>query len=161
MNLPTESWAEFDQQRIYRYMLLRKWNNHGLVAIIGLNPSTADEYEDDPTIRRCRGFAQQWGYGGIVMLNLFGFRATDPGQLKKTVDPIGPENDLYIKSWVAASDIIVAAWGAYGSIHGRDDAVKEILRSSGRSVQCLGRTKQGHPRHPLYMPRSTPLERFL
>jgi hypothetical protein len=142
------SGAVFSPDRVYRYTLTRTWDSGPTVAFIGLNPSTADETVDDPTIRRCIGFAKRWGYGTLVMLNLFAFRATDPRVMRAAGDPIGPENNAYIQAVAAEAGDVVAAWGVHGSYLGRDRAVRDLLfwRPS-----ALGLTKDGHPRHPLYV----------
>lgn len=155
--------AKFSPCRTWRYKLSRIWGpRNGRVVFIGLNPSTADESEDDPTIRRCIGFAKTWGYGGIYMLNLFAFRATDPRDLKRATDPIGPENDKRLVSAAQRANIVVAAWGVHGTLHNRSENFIEnvypwYLRDN---LSCLGHTKNGHPKHPLYLPKTTPLCHF-
>lgn len=119
-----------------------------LVAFIGLNPSTADETADDPTIRRCVAFAKRWGYGGLVMLNLFAFRATDPRDMRSAASPVGPENDDHLRAVAAEAALVVAAWGVGGSYFGRDFRVRRLM---GDGLMALGFTKSGQPRHPLYV----------
>ena len=115
-----------------------------------LNPSTADAELDDPTIRRCMGFARDWDYGGIRVCNLYAYRATKPDDLKGVLDPVGPRNDSAILSAVADAGRIIAAWGAWpGPFEVRTHRVQDLLR--GRHVEALGLTKSGAPRHPLYM----------
>ena len=150
---PVEAWAVFSKDRVYRYALGRTWAWGGdptYVAFIGLNPSTADENIDDPTVRRCIGFAQLWGYGGLVVLNLFAYRSTDPAQLFMVDDPIGCENDHYIKEYAAQSEIVVAAWGNMGKHLNRDMEIRTLLPN----LYHLGLTKIGCPRHPLYLPKT-------
>jgi hypothetical protein len=119
-----------------------------------LNPSTADEKEDDPTIRRCVNFAKRLGYGGAHMLNLFAYRATDPQEMKKAVDPVGPYNDRITKLYIAdRHNDFVAAWGIHGSYMGRDKVVAAMIPE----LLCFGVTKEGHPRHPLYLRNDTGL----
>ena len=143
--------ANFSRCRTYRYALRRQWNPRGpIVLFVGLNPSTADETADDPTIRRCVGFARDWGFSAMVMANLFAYRATDPRDLRVTHDPIGPRNNWWLASLPNQVDLVVAAWGIHGTLLDRDETV---LRSLDR-VCCLGRTKAGHPRHPLYLSRT-------
>lgn len=118
-----------------------------------LNPSTADEWVDDPTTRRAVDFARAFGCGNYVAVNLFALRSTDPAALKAADDPIGPRNDEYILAAAAWADEIIIAWGAGGSYLQRDKAVLELLND--RPLWCLGRTKFGHPRFPLYLAKTT------
>jgi hypothetical protein len=143
--------AVFSPCDAYRYRLKRTWHARGkVVAFIGLNPSTADATADDPTIRRCVGFAKAWGFGGVAVVNLFAFRATDPRELKRAADPTGPENDAHLLAVATEASKVIAAWGVHGSHRGRDEEVIELLRGTGVRVACLERTNAGHPRHPLY-----------
>jgi hypothetical protein len=155
-----QSGAEFSTCRTYRYALWRAWGEgDSRVAFIGLNPSTADETEDDPTIRRCIGFAKLWGFDGLVMLNAYAFRATDPNDMKAAVrqgiDAVGPENDETMRQWCDESQSgvqrVVACWGQHCSRY-RSDKVKEAI---WRPIECLGLTKDGHPKHPLYLKADT------
>jgi len=137
----------------YRYELRRVWDHDKpLVAFCGLNPSTADADKDDPTIRRCIGFAKNWGHGGIVMVNLFAYRATNPQDMKQADDPIGPENDLFLQDTLHECQKRIACWGVHGSHLERNLVVATMLSP----MQCLGVTKHGHPKHPLYLPKTTP-----
>ena len=134
----------------YRYTLWRKWGAGGTCNFIGLNPSTADATLDDPTIRRCIGFARAWGYGGLMMTNLFAWRATDPRNMLAADDPVGPDNDQTLRAtWLNAA-ITVAAWGAHGTHQGRGAHVRAMLPA----LHYLRLTKDGHPGHPLYLPAS-------
>ena len=140
--------AILDETGTYRYLLWRTWDkSKSRVTFIMLNPSTADANIDDATIRRCVGFADSWGYGSIEVVNLFAYRATHPEVLKGCDDPIGPENDDYISISAARSRLIIAAWGANGNFKNRDKAVIESLGS----VHCIDISKEGHPKHPLYL----------
>lgn len=154
----------FSEDRAYRYALWRLHEDlsqeHGLVAFIGLNPSTADETSDDPTIRRCIGFSRRWGYRGFVMLNLFAVRATSPKVMKHHPQPVGPANDDAIREIVSKCETVVCCWGAHGSHLGRDEAVRELLRVPGIPLWCLGTTKGGQPRHPLYLPGNCEIVRL-
>lgn len=149
--------AVLSDDRAYRYSLWRAREDHfsqrGLVAFIGLNPSTADETEDDPTIRRCLGFSQRWGHCGFVMLNLFAVRATCPKVMKRHPKPVGPVNDAAIRAVVCACERVVCCWGAHGSHLGRDNVVLNLLRGLTMALWCFGITKGGQPRHPLYLPK--------
>ncbi len=131
----------------YRYMLKRKWGPGKPVLFIMLNPSTADAFQDDPTIRRCMRFAASWGYGGILAGNLFAFRATNPKELQTASDPVGPENDDWLERLADEAGIVVAAWGSHGSYAGRDKQVTAMFQD----LHCLALTSGGQPRHPLYL----------
>ncbi|MBV9388870.1 MAG: DUF1643 domain-containing protein [Chroococcidiopsidaceae cyanobacterium CP_BM_ER_R8_30] len=138
---------------LYRYTLEREWNAIApRIGFVMLNPSTADATSDDATIRRCINFAQSWGYGAIEVVNLFGYRATQPSQLRLTPDPIGSENDRYILDMSQQAPEIVVAWGNYGHYLQRCQTVSRLL-SDHQGVYCLGMTQSGHPRHPLYLKR--------
>ena len=115
-----------------------------------LNPSTADANRDDPTIRRCIDFAQRWGYGGLLVGNLFAYRSTDPKGLLAADDPVGPENDRHLAHLAESCNIVVAAWGAVS----RPDHLRratEVREIVGHKLYCLGMTTSGQPRHPLYV----------
>ncbi len=120
-----------------------------VMAFIGLNPSTADEVEDDPTITRCINYAKKWGYGGLFMLNIFAYRATDPKDMKAAPDPVGVDNDAYILRVADKAGLIVAAWGNHGGYLERGREVCQLL--ADRKIHCLGITKAGMPKHPLYL----------
>lgn len=150
--------AEFSPCRTWRYSLWRYWGNpENFVAFVGLNPSTADEEQDDPTIRRCMDFAKRWGHEGIVMLNLFAFRATDPRVMKRAADPIGPENDAAIQRFTRLSRVNIVCWGAHGKHIGRGQQVISLCHGG---LGCFGVTKHGHPKHPLYLPADTMIVPF-
>lgn len=153
--------ALLSPDQVYRYTLIRHWGEDDDFALfVGLNPSTADAELDDPTIRRCISFAQEWGMDGLVMVNLFAFRATDPRVMKAAADPVGnPYNDFHIDNLARQARAVVAAWGAHGTFMDRDKAVMELLRSSV-PMKCLGTTKSGCPKHPLYLAKKTPLEDY-
>lgn len=146
--------AVFSADRLYRYSLGRTWALSGRLVVIGLNPSTADHNQLDPTLRRVRNFAQTWGLGGFVMLNLFAYRATDPRDMKRADDPVGPLNDDIIREYAVAPDtgLVLAAWGAHGGYRDRDREVAAILDGLGVRLHALRVTRQGHPSHPLYIP---------
>lgn len=133
----------------YRYELTRTWDpTQGRVGWVMLNPSTADADVDDPTIRRCVAFARAWGYGGIVVRNLFALRATNPLELRGHPEPVGRFNGQYLRR-CSSEAITVAAWGAHGGLHGRADAVVSLLRHYGARLHHLGLTQGGFPTHPL------------
>ncbi|AEH39508.1 DUF1643 domain-containing protein [Halopiger xanaduensis] len=134
----------------YRYRLSRTWNaSKPTVAFVMLNPSTADDVDDDPTIRRCRGFAEDWGYGSIVVANLFAMRSSEPEALHDHPDPVGPENDDHLRAVCEEAEQVVAAWGAKGSFKDRALEVAALLEDE---LYALETTKAGHPSHPLYLP---------
>lgn len=131
----------------YRYWLWRTWSTEPLVTFVMLNPSTADATADDPTIRRCVGFARRWGYGGLRVVNLYAYRAAHPSQLWQVDDPVGPDNDDHLRAAFACSRSVVAAWGA----HARPDRISQVL-SFAPALTTLALTRTGQPRHPLYLP---------
>lgn len=142
----------------YRYQLLRRWQKgSSVVAFVMLNPSTADAEVDDPTIRRCIGFARAWGHDAMVVVNLFGYRATQPSELTGAGDPVGPDNDRHIKVATAQAERIICAWGAHPLASERLEAVRALLPAE---VECLGLTASGQPRHPLYLPAAVRPHRF-
>jgi hypothetical protein len=134
----------------YRYWLSRTWGRGGkVVAFIGLNPSTADSKQNDPTVLKCIRFAKSWGATKLVMVNLFAYRSSSPKDLRQVADPVGADNDAWILRAVEEADIVMAAWGNNGSYLGR--AAEVAKRFQGR-LQALRITKQGMPGHPLYIP---------
>jgi hypothetical protein len=150
----------------YRYLLKRVWDERlPEASFIMLNPSTADAYQDDATIRRCIGFAKSLGCGALNVVNLYAYRATKPSDLftRSVSEAVGPENDAFLHKvlhypslW---EDVIIAAWG----VHARPERVKafaEIVKKHGLNVKCLGTTKAGAPKHPLYLPADTALQPF-
>lgn len=150
--------ARFSADRKYRYSLTRTWARvKPTIAFIMLNPSTADETKLDPTVRRCVGFAQAWGYGGIEVGNLFALRSTDPSALKGHPDPIGEDNDEYLLGILDSNDATICAWGNGGRWYGQGKAVKLLLQKYG-PLYHLGLTKAGEPKHPLYLRADTKME---
>jgi len=147
------SGAIFDETRRYRYLLWRVWSvvSSDYILWIMLNPSTADEVVLDPTVRRCIRYSQRWKSPGLKVCNIFALKSTDPKALYREDDPVGPENDRYILETAAGAARVIAAWGAHGIHQGRGRAVLDLLRSRGIKVECLGLTKVGMPRHPLYL----------
>ena len=144
----SKSGAIFSDCRNYRYALWRIWNlKKPLAMIIGLNPSTADETSNDPTITRCISFAKSWGYGGLCVTNLFGVCATSPNELRANLDPVGKENDLWISEMAKEVEIKVAAWGNHGKFLNR--SVKFL--NSLDQLHCIKMNKSGEPAHPLYL----------
>ena len=140
--------ANFSACRKYRYALWRVWDESKPYAMfIGLNPSTADEINDDPTVRRCIQFAKDWGYGGLCMSNIFAYRATDPNDMKEVQEPVGPENDLWLKKLSKDAGIVVAAWGNHGLHLGRSSEVTSFIPN----LKYLKLNKSGEPCHPLYL----------
>ena len=153
--------AVFDETAAYRYLLTRRWERDGrCVTFVMLNPSTADAFEEDPTIRRCIGFAQRLGFNALQIVNIFAFRSTDPKKLREVDDPVGPDNDRYIREACFRGNSVICAWGAYAHLAGRDLEAWKQIRLEWPHVYCLGRTKAGHPKHPLYLKATTELERF-
>lgn len=155
--------AETDQQvstawyspcEAYRYGLRRVWApDRPSVLMIMLNPSTATEAANDATIARCQRRAQRLGFGTLLIANLFAFRATRPQDLKRAADPVGPQNDALLQDWAGTADLTLAAWGVHGAHLGRGAAIAGRLTGP---VCHLGLTRDGHPRHPLYLCYETP-----
>lgn len=142
--------AVFSPCRKYRYILWRRWGadwDKNYAMFIGLNPSTADETLDDPTIRRCVGYAKAWGYSGLCMANLFAYRATDPKDMLGVASPVGEENDAHLLKHSEAAGIVIAAWGNHGTHGARHLQVKRMISN----LHCLKITKTGMPGHPLYL----------
>jgi hypothetical protein len=152
--------ADISDDGRYRYALGRRWEEGGrAVTFVMLNPSTADAEQDDPTIRRCIGLARGWGYNALTVLNLFAYRATDPAELAKVgVLAVGPRNDDYLRRHVEVGRPMVAAWGAHRMARQRAAAVTSRL---GIRWWCLGTTKDGSPRHPLYVRADTALRKWV
>ena len=169
-----EPTAVFSPDRVYRYQLRRHWGHtpqseaalklrgvHAKYHMLGwlmLNPSTADETVEDPTIRRCISFARLWGYAGIEVYNLFALRSTDPRALKHHPDPVGPENNEWIIQAQIRCETLVCAWGNHGDLHGRAKFVIDRLFEKRERIGVLELTGKGHPRHPLYVKGDTILK---
>jgi hypothetical protein len=150
-------WAQFSDDRKYRYALYREWDqNKPLVMFIGLNPSTANETESDPTIRRVIRFAKDWGYGGLYMMNLFALVSPDPTVLIGAVDAVA-DNDYYLQMKAVECEMICFVWGAFPEAKQR----AAYIASRFKGAYCMGKTKDGHPKHPLYLPAITKPELFV
>ncbi|HEY3958701.1 MAG TPA: DUF1643 domain-containing protein [Streptosporangiaceae bacterium] len=152
--------AVYSPDRSYRYLLTRTWGSGPLVAWVMLNPSTGGAVATDPTIIRCVNFSRRWGAGGLMIVNLFGLRSPAPAALAAHPGPVGPGNDTFIRDATADAALTVAAWGAHGQLAGRAAEVTRALAAAGTQLHCLGRTKDGSPRHPLYVRAGTPLRLF-
>lgn len=140
--------AKLSKCRKYRFALWRTWDETKPYAMfIGLNPSTADEVKNDPTITRCINFAKTWGYGGLCMANLFAFRATDPSEMMMASDPIGSENNEWLANLSRNAGIVVAAWGNSGNHLNRSKQVIRLLPN----MHYLKMNQSGEPTHPLYL----------
>ncbi len=147
-----ESVAEYSPCEQYRYALTRVWDPQGgKVAFMMLNPSTATEVQNDPTVERCERRARTLGFGAFRVVNIFAWRATDPKVMRAQTDPVGPENDAAIIEAASWADRVVCAWGAHGAHLDRGAKVEALLRASGRPLYQLGLTKTGQPKHPLYI----------
>lgn len=143
--------AEISECGTYRYRLSRTWDTEReTVAFVMLNPSTADATDDDPTLTRCINYAKDWGYGSLVVANLFALRSTSPDNLARHPDPVGPENDRYLRAVCDEAETVVAAWGTDGDLYDRESEVADLLDGD---LYALDTTKQGHPNHPLYQPK--------
>lgn len=144
----------------YRYTLERGWSSNLPLTFVMLNPSTADASEDDPTIRRCIAFARRENAGGIVVVNLFALRATEPRVLQSVEDPFGSDNHMVLDGVLAARNRIVCAWGAQPIAYEPSVVFRRLASVKGVQLSCLGRTMGGYPRHPLYLRADQPLEVF-
>lgn len=152
---PIERTASISCCGRYRHSLGRHWQrNRGFVLFIGLNPSTADANQDDPTIRRCVTFARDWGYGGMEMCNLFDWRSTDPKNLPRNEIAISDKNDPTLRCRVADASLVIAAWGNVPWARRRIDFVFRDVYSDAKRWHCLKLTKDGFPWHPLYVAKS-------
>ena len=156
--------ALFSYCQTYRYTLRREWSAGPCVAWIMLNPSTADYTNNDQTIRKCIGFSQRWGFGRLIVLNLFALRSTDPRNLAKVADPVGPQNDHHIAASIVEATKIVCAWGCQQhlttpALRQRPGWVVGMIPRDRETV-CLGYRNDGAPRHPLMVAYSVPRERF-
>lgn len=150
-----QSTAHYSDCGAYRYALTRQWGAGEKLLFVMLNPSTADERRNDPTVERCERRALALGFAAFRVVNLFAFRATRPQDLKKAPEPVGPENDRVLREAAAWADRILCAWGVHGDHMGRGPAVERMLREAGAGLWHLGQTKHGAPRHPLYIGYAT------
>lgn len=165
LGIKTESGAEFSECRKFRYALWRiwDWQGHGnCMMVVGLNPSTADETENDNTIRRCIAFAKRERYGGLFMLNLFAFRATKPENMVAADDPMGPKNLEAFGYYRSRVGKIVVAWGSlkvqYRPRVKWKSTIAAVVDAVAQPVYCFGTNQDGEPKHPLYLGQNTPLE---
>lgn len=145
------SWAEYSDDEVYRYRLVRVWEPGPRALFVMLNPSTATEAQNDPTVERCERRARALGFGSFAVGNIFGFRATDPKVMRAAGDPVGPLNDAAIAGMAAEADRIICAWGTQGLYLGRGAAAEALLRKEGVPLYHLGLSKAGLPKHPLYI----------
>lgn len=155
--------AAFSVCRRYRYSLVRVWKAQApRLCFCMLNPSTADAFQLDPSVRRCVGFALERGFGSLEVINIFAFRSTDPAGLRTIDDPVGPGNDRAIRAAARRADALVVAWGTHGALLGRGAQVRKALAETAGAptIACVGVTGSGHPRHPLYIRADTPFTPF-
>jgi hypothetical protein len=140
----------------YRYALTRVWDEAGpRVLFIMLNPSKATEVQNDPTVERCERRARVLGFGGFRVMNIFAWRETDPRLLRTAADPVGADNDALLLDGLGWADTVIAGWGVHGEHMNRGLEVEVLLRGAGVDLHCLGLSKAGHPRHPLYIAYAT------
>lgn len=146
------STAVYSDCEKYRYLLTRTWDAEGKKALfVMLNPSTATEVQNDPTVERCERRARTLGFGAFRVTNIFAWRDTDPRAMRAASDPVGPANDDAISDSCAWADQIIAAWGTHGAHLEQGPHIARLLRATGRPIYHLGLTKDGHPKHPLYI----------
>jgi hypothetical protein len=149
----SDSGALFSACRRWRYLLWRRWDAARPAAnFLMLNPSTADEFKLDPSCTRARLYAERWGYGALIVTNIFGWRATDPEEMKAARDPVGRGNDRAILRAARESAIVVGAWGNHGAHLGRSLAVRKLLENERIALRVLRMNGSGEPAHPLYLP---------
>ena len=154
-----ESSAIFSDCGRYRYVLSRRWANGEDCLFVGLNPSTADSTQNDATVRKCMHFAHSWGFAGVSLVNLYARICRYPQALVTIDDPVGPDNDLWLKRMIGDASIAIAMWGNHGARTYGDSTRRDILVMNSRNEwHCFGRTKLGAPKHPLYLPKATPLQ---
>lgn len=166
----TATGAVFSPCKTWRYELWRTWDAGAWpLVMVMLNPSTADETVNDPTVERCERRARTQNFGGLIVLNAFAFRATDPAVMKATDDPVGPENNAHLTKcfehagWAqrqpgGAGPVVCVGWGVHGAHRGRDKDVQALAAAHGVQLMCLGVTAAGQPRHPLYVGYDVPLQ---
>ena len=146
------STAVYSPCESYRYTLTRTWDPAGRkVLFVMLNPSTATEVQNDPTVERCERRARALGFGAFRVCNIFAYRATDPKVMRAQADPVGPGNDQAIAESALWADAVVCAWGTHGAHLNRGAQVEALLRATGKPLSHLGLSKDGHPKHPLYI----------
>ncbi|TQM93210.1 hypothetical protein BD293_1840 [Roseinatronobacter monicus] len=144
--------AVYSPCECFRYMLTREWApERGRALFVMLNPSTATEVQNDPTVERCERRARALGFGAFRVCNIFAYRATDPRVMRAAPDPVGPLNDAAIAESAAWADQIICAWGTHGAHLNRGAQVEAVLRATGQALSHLGLSKHGHPKHPLYI----------
>jgi hypothetical protein len=144
--------AVYSDCEAYRYDLTRIWDASGQKALfVMLNPSTATEYQNDPTVERCERRARALGFGAFRVTNIFAYRATDPKVMRAVADPVDPENDAAIAAGALWADRIICAWGSHGAHRNRGAAVERLLQGAGKPLWHLGLTQGGAPKHPLYI----------
>ena len=146
----SETGAKFSRCRRWRYLLWRRWSNGPVANFLMLNPSTADEFKLDPSCTRAREYAKAWGYGALVVTNLFGWRATDPRELLLQKNPVGRGNDAAIVQAARSAAVVVCAWGNHGAHLDRSSQVLQLLK--GVNLHSLRLNSSGEPAHPLYLP---------
>jgi hypothetical protein len=146
-----ESVALYSDCERYRYALTRVWADGPTALFVMLNPSTATEVQNDPTVERCERRARALGFGGFRVTNIFAWRDTDPRKMRAAADPVGPDNDAAILDGADWADRIICAWGTHGAHLTRGPTVEALLRDTGHPLHHLGLTKDGHPKHPLYI----------
>ena len=149
----SSSGATFSPCRRWRYLLWRRWDEAKPAAnFLMLNPSTADEAKLDPTCARARDYAERWGYGALIVTNVFAFRNTDPNRMKAVKDPIGKDNDAAIVRAAKESALVVCAWGNHGAFLDRSTEILRMMKAKGIALHALRVNANGEPAHPLYLP---------
>jgi hypothetical protein len=161
INMPivkNEAGARFSRCRRWRYLLWRRWASGPAANFLMLNPSTADEVKLDPTCARARAYAEAWGFGALIVTNIFGWRATDPQALRRVRDPVGSGNDAAIVRAAREAALVVCAWGNHGLFQSRSLSVRELL--GNHKLHVLRLNGSGEPAHPLYLRGSLTAKRW-
>jgi hypothetical protein len=152
--------AIFSEDYKYRYLLERDWSKGSSILFILLNPSTADADKLDPTLKRAYNIAKKYGYGKLVVVNIFAVRGSDPSVIKDIVDPIGELNNYYIKKYSKKADRIIIGWGNHGIYKNRSLEILKILKIYYDKIYVLGINKSGEPKHPLYTKKNIKLKKY-
>lgn len=144
--------CQFSDDELYRYAWVASWGKGKPLMVVGLNPSTADENQTDPTVAKCVQYAKDWKFPGLIMANAFAYRSTDPKKLYELEDPVGERNDFYLKELSTFAGCVLLAWGNHATYRNRSENILKLF--NGLELFCLKTNKNGEPAHPLYLKKS-------